>query len=37
MGKKKDFILWTIMSDPQIEIYKNFLHSDAVKSVSFKN
>uniref|UniRef100_T1E1A5 DNA repair and recombination protein RAD54-like n=1 Tax=Cupiennius salei TaxID=6928 RepID=T1E1A5_CUPSA len=32
-AKKNDLILWTYMSDPQIEIYNSFLHSDAVKSI----
>ncbi|XP_054724958.1 DNA excision repair protein ERCC-6-like [Uloborus diversus] len=31
--RKNDFIVWLYMSDPQIEIYQSFLHSDAVKSI----
>ncbi|GIY80989.1 DNA excision repair protein ERCC-6-like [Caerostris darwini] len=31
--RKNDLILWTFLSDAQCEIYRNFLHSDAVKTI----
>ncbi|GIY33841.1 DNA excision repair protein ERCC-6-like [Caerostris extrusa] len=31
--RKNDLIVWTFLSDAQCEIYRNFLHSDAVKTI----
>lgn len=31
--RKNDLIIWTYLSDAQIEIYRNFLHSEAVRTI----